>query len=113
VLQHSKVAAPSGPLQLDRDAPISSWCCFNKGHISMRVAADSDSFLPGQAINVSTQVGPAEGPACVHETVLAALSLCSLQQVLHALPLSWFLSSIQSSLNLTAPSRLKPSWQCQ
>lgn len=58
VLQRSKVQAPSGPLQLQTDAPISAWCCINKGHIGMRVAADTDSYLPGDAINISAQVLP-------------------------------------------------------
>ena len=56
VLQRNKAQAPSGPLVLDIDKPISAWCCVNKGHISMRVGAPTDSYLPGEFIKLDAQV---------------------------------------------------------
>jgi hypothetical protein len=56
VLQRNKAQAPSGPLVLDIDKPISAWCCVNKGHISMRAGAPTDSYLPGEFIKLDAQV---------------------------------------------------------
>lgn len=41
---------------LNKDMPISSWCCFNKGHMNLSLATDTDSYLPGEAIRVNAQV---------------------------------------------------------
>lgn len=41
---------------LSQDVPISSWCCFNKGHINLQMATETDSYLPGQTIHVHAQV---------------------------------------------------------
>lgn len=76
----SSAGAPKGPLLLDKDVPISAWCCINKGSMAMRVAIDTDSYLPGESLNINAQV--IWGLHSVVDTGRAAYQQCSSQTAL-------------------------------